>query len=42
MHPAARAAHYRIAEHYWALASSIEAHRRRTGAAPRKPSRGNS
>ena len=29
-HPKARAVHYQIAEHYLALASSIEAHRRRT------------
>lgn len=29
-HPKARAAHYQIAEHYLALASSIDAHRRRT------------
>jgi hypothetical protein len=30
VHPKARAAHYRIAEHYLALSSSIEAHHRRT------------
>ena len=29
-HPKARAVHYQIAENYLALASSIEAHRRRT------------
>ena len=29
-HPKAKAVHYQIAEHYLALASSIEAHHRRT------------
>jgi hypothetical protein len=38
-HPAARAAHSQIAEHYLALASSIQAHGRRTRGAPQKHSR---
>jgi hypothetical protein len=35
-HAAARAAHSQIAEHYLALAASIEAHRRRTRDTPPK------